>query len=360
MTTSLCNALNLQYPIVQAPMAGVSTPQMAAAVTAAGGLGSISVGASTPAQAEKMIAETRALSAGPFNVNVFCHQPVVRNEALESAWIERFNPLFQRYQVALPSGLTEIYQTFHQNEPMLAVLEKMRPAVVSFHFGIPPAEAIGRLKQCGIVTLATATSIYEAQEIADNGIDFIVAQGIEAGGHRGIFHPEENDQQLSTFTLLQAIRKVIDLPVIAAGGVMDGAGIAAMLTLGAAGVQLGTAFVLCPESAANAAYRAALKSEAASRTMMTSAISGRPARCIANAFCAHGEQIARHEVPVYPLTYSLGKAVAAAARAQGEYGYDAQWAGQGAHLAREMPAAELVRRLVAEWQQAAGGVTPVA
>lgn len=350
MNNLLCETLNLTYPIIQAPMAGVSTPELAAAVSNSGALGSISVGASTPEQAEAMIRKTHALTAAPFNVNVFCHAPVQRNPAVEQAWIARFQPQFDHYEATALAELAEIYQTFHENTAMLEVLLETAPAAVSFHFGLPSAAFVQRLKQRGIVTLASATSVMEAQAIEAAGIDFIVAQGIEAGGHRGIFDPLAADEQHSTFTLVQALRSTSRLPVIAAGGIMNGAGIAAMLKLGAVGVQMGTAFVLCPESAANPAYRQALKS--AQGTEMTAAISGRPARCIINDFCHLTRDVAREAIPAYPLTYALGKALAAAAAAKGAHGFGAQWAGQGAALAREMPAAELIQTLVAEWQAA--------
>lgn len=352
MNTILSQRLNLTYPIIQAPMAGVSTPQLAAAVSNSGGLGSIGIGASTPEQAEKMIRQTCALTAGPINVNVFCHAAAQRNPQLEQAWIARFQPLFDRYDAAIPIALSEIYQTFLENQAMLEVLLETAPAAVSFHFGLPSIAFVQRLKRRGIITLATATSLAEAEAIEAAGVDFIVAQGIEAGGHRGIFDPAGDDHQLSTFTLVQAIQQVSRVPVIAAGGIMNGAGIAAMCQLGVSGVQLGTAFILCPESAANQAYRQALKSQQAISTVMTSAISGRPARCITNDFCRLAREFSHDTIPPYPLTYALGKALAAAAAAKGAHGFGAQWAGQGAALAREMPAAELITTLVAEWQAA--------
>ncbi|HBU7564627.1 TPA: nitronate monooxygenase [Enterobacter cloacae] len=350
MNNKLCEKLNIAYPIIQAPMAGVSTPEMAAAVSNAGALGSISVGASTPSQAESLIRKTRYLTAGPFNVNVFCHARAERNDALETAWIERFRDVFERYGAALPAALQEIYQTFHDNDAMAEILLETAPAAVSFHFGIPPERLVHRFKSRGIITLATATSLHEARLIESAGIDFVVAQGTEAGGHRGMFDPREEDEQLSTFTLVQALRKGCTLPVIAAGGIMDGAGIAAMLKLGATGVQMGTAFVLCPESAANEAYRQALKSTQAMSTVMTSAISGRPARCVSNDFCHLTRDLPKESIPPYPLTYSLGKILAAVAAAKGAHGFGAQWAGQGVALARELPAADLVQTLVTEWQ----------
>ena len=176
----------------------------------------------------------------------------------------------------------------------------------------------------------------------------VVAQGYEAGGHRGIFAPQEPDAQLSTFTLVQLLRRRLTIPVVAAGGIMDGAGIASVMQLGAQGVQLGTAFLLCPESAADAGYRAAIHNSLDGRTVLTSAISGRPARCLANAFCALGEGYPASAVPDYPLAYDIGKALAAAAKAQGVHEYGAHWAGQGVGLIRECDAARLVRQLAAE------------
>lgn len=349
MDSRLCRALQIAFPLIQAPMAGVSTPELAAAVSNAGALGSISLGASTPAQAGAMLSRLRQLTAAPVNVNLFCHTPPQRDTERERAWLERFEPLFARYGAPPPPSLTEIYPTFDAASPLLELILHAAPAAVSFHFGLPEQTVIDQLKKQGIVTLASATSVEEARQVAAAGIDFVVAQGFEAGGHRGIFDPEQADAQMSARALVQAILSQCDLPVIAAGGIMDGSDIAYMMKLGAAGVQLGTAFVLCPESAANAAWRAALKSDAAAETEMTAAISGRPARCLSNAFCRYTRDIAREAIPAYPLAYSLGKELAAAAAAQGEHGFGAQWAGQGAKLAREMSATELVKTLMTEY-----------
>jgi len=352
MDNPLCRALSVAFPLIQAPMAGVSTPELAAAVSNAGALGSISLGASDPTQARALLSRLRELTAAPVNINLFCHAPPSRDAERERAWLARFAPLFRRYGAAPPLSLTEIYPTFDGDSPLLPLILDAAPAAVSFHFGLPDKAVIDRLKGQGIVTLASATSVDEARQVAAAGIDFVVAQGIEAGGHRGMFDPEQPDAQMSTLTLVQAIIRQCDCPVIAAGGMMDGSGIAAMMTLGAAGVQLGTAFLLCPESAANSAYRAALKSDAAAYTELTAAISGRPARALSNAFCHFARTIPQEAIPAYPLAYSLGKALAAAAAAQGEAGFGAQWAGQGAMLAREMPAAQLVRTLIREYHDA--------
>jgi len=246
--------------------------------------------------------------------------------------------------------LREIYETFRGNAPMTEMLLATRPTIVSFHFGLPEKDQIAALKEAGIILFGSATNLAEARQLADAGIDAMVAQGYEAGGHRGLFDYAAHDDRLSTFALTRLLVKNFDLPVIAAGGIMDGAGIAAALRLGAIAAQMGTAFVACPESSADQGYRAALASEAANHTTMTRAISGRPARCLANRFTKLSESVPDAAIPDYPITYDLGKALHAAAKAKGEFGFGAQWAGQGAPLSRPMPAAELVGVLVAEMQ----------
>jgi nitronate monooxygenase len=251
-----------------------------------------------------------------------------------------------------PASLHEIYRSFVADDDMLAALVAERPRVVSFHFGLPSADRIRALRNAGIVLFASATSLIEAQEAAAAGVDAIVAQGYEAGGHRGVFDTDAPDDRRGTMALTRVLVRNIGLPVIAAGGIMDGAGIAAALSLGAAAAQLGTAFVGCDESLADAGYRAALFSDAAHHTTVTPAISGRPARCLANRFTALATDIATADIPAYPIAYDLGKALHAAGKAKGEFGFGAQWAGQGAPLARAMPAAELVAALAAELERA--------
>lgn len=335
--------LAIRLPIIQAPMSGVSTPAMAAAVSRAGALGSLGLGATDAQGARRLIEETRRIHHGALHVNVFCHAPAAADAGVEARWIECFGPVFEQFGVAPPSHLREIYPSFVEDSAMLSMLLEAKPSVVSFHFGLPPDEIVRALREAGIVLLATATNPDEAQAIA---------QGWEAGGHRGVFDPSARDDQLGTFALTRLLVDRFELPVIAAGGVMDGAGVAAMLRLGAAAVQLGTAFVLCDESAADAGYRAALAGPAARHTTMTSAISGRSARCLRNRFTEFGEAMAGRDVPAYPIAYDLGKALHAAARANGEYGFGAQWAGQGAPLARSMPAARLIAELEARMKAA--------
>jgi nitronate monooxygenase len=349
---TLSELLGVDLPIIQAPMAGVSTPAMAAAVSSVGALGSIGVGATDAQGARDMIAAVRERSSLPFNVNLFCHRPARANSSVELEWIERLRPEFARLGAQPPAQLTEVYRSFVEDDAMLAMLLAHRPRVVSFHFGLPSADRVRALRDAGIVLLGSATTVEEGCAVADAGVHAVVAQGYEAGGHRGIFDPDADDDRLGTLALTRLLVRQLDIPIIAAGGIMDGAGIAAALRLGASAAQLGTAFIACPESLADVGYRAALASDAANHTVMTRVISGRPARCLANRFTAFGAHVADRDIPAYPIAYHAGKALNGAGRAAGEPGYGAHWAGQGAPLARALPAAELVATLAQELQLA--------
>ena len=350
--TAFMARLGIQLPIIQAPMAGVATPEMAAAVSNAGGLGSLGIGPSSVEQARTMIENTRALTSRPFNINLFCHAPAQPDATRETAWLKHLQPLFDEVGMPRPSTLKAGYPSFIEDDAMLQMLLELRPAVVSFHFGLPDPNTIAALRQAGISLLATATNLQEAQVIEQAGLDGIVAQGIEAGGHRGMFDPAATDEQWSTSVLVRLLVKSCKLPIIAAGGIMDGQGIRAALDLGAAAAQLGTAFVLCPESSANAAYRQALKSERALSTRLTASLSGRPARGMVNRFILHAEAEDSPGPAGYPIAYDAAKQLNAAASKQGNHEFAAQWAGMGAPLARELPAAELVAQLVKEWRGA--------
>jgi nitronate monooxygenase len=348
---SLLRLLGIEKPIIQAPMAGVSTPALAAAVSNAGGLGSLGVGAMNAAGARKVIAETRALTAKPFNINVFCHSPATSNAAVEQQWLSWLAPRFEQYGAKPPASLSEIYTSFVADQAMLDVFLEDKPAIVSFHFGLPPAEVIVALKNAGIRLLAAVTNLQEASQVAAAGVDAIVAQGIEAGGHRGAFDPDARDDRLGTFALTRLLVKEFQLPVIAAGGIMDGAGIAAALALGAQAAQLGTAFVACPETSIDDGYRRAMLGESARHTTFTKAISGRVARSMVNRFTELEDHADVPQPPAYPIAYDAGKALHAAAKAKGEFGFGAQWAGQAAALARSLPAAELFAQLESELRE---------
>jgi nitronate monooxygenase len=345
---TLLETLGIDLPIIQAPMAGVSSPAMAAAVSNAGALGSIGVGAVDAERARQMIADVRARSARPLNVNVFCHRPPKPDAVLERAWLAYLRPHFERFSAAAPTELQEIYRSFIEDDAMLAALVAEKPRVVSFHFGLPSVERIRVLRDAAIVLIASVTNLAEGRVAAAAGVNAVVAQGYEAGGHRGVFDPDAEDDCLGTLALTRVLVRQLNVPVIAAGGIMDGAGISAVLRLGAVAAQLGTAFIACPESEADAGYRGALMSDAASHTTMTRAISGRPARCLSNGFTALGANVRDGMIPSYPIAYDAGKALNAAAKAAGDSTYGAQWAGQGAPLARTLPAAELVAALAGE------------
>ena len=348
---ALLRLLGIDKPIIQAPMAGVSTPALAAAVSNAGGLGSLGVGAMKADGARKVIQETRALTAKPFNINVFCHSPATADAAIERQWLSWLTPQFKEYGATPPASLSEIYTSFLADPAMLEVFLEEKPAIVSFHFGLPSAEVIAALRKAGIKLLACATNLKDAEQIAAADVDAIVAQGIEAGGHRGAFDLHARDDQLGTFALTRLLVKEFKLPVIASGGIMDGAGIAAALALGAQAAQLGTAFVACPETSIDEGYRRALLGESARRTTFTAAISGRTARSMVNKFTELGSDAKSPQAPMYPIAYDAGKALHAAAKAKGEFGYGAQWAGQAAALARSLPATELFARLESELKE---------
>lgn len=356
LSNSLTRLLNIQYPIIQAPMAGVATPELAAAVSNAGGLGSLGIGASSVEKARQMIRDTRALTDKPFNANVFCHREAVADPEREQRWIDYLQPVFEEFGAVPPSKLSTPYRSCNEDHSVLDMLLEERPAVVSFHFGVPPRAWVESLRAAGIVTFGCATTPEEAGIIEAAGIDVIVAQGAEAGGHRGVFEPEAGDRLLATLPLTRLISREAKVPVVAAGGLMDGQGIRSVMAAGAAGAQLGTAFILCPESGADAGYRATLRSEHCRETRITRVISGRPARGIVNRFHTEIDRPEMPELPNYPIAYDAGKALIAAAKAADSLAFAGYWAGQGAPQARELPAGELIGCLARE----AGLVTPSA
>ncbi|GGF26494.1 NAD(P)H-dependent flavin oxidoreductase [Hymenobacter cavernae] len=351
--TSLSPRLALDHPIIQAPMAGTATPGLAAAVSNAGGLGSLGVGGASVEAVGQMIAEVRQATERPFNVNVFCHRPSATDVPRESRWLEYLGPFFAELGSTPPASLPKPYKSFVENEAMLRLLLETRPAVISFHFGLPPADQLAALRATGATLLACATTLAEARIIEAAGIDVVVAQGVEAGGHRGVFEPEQGDAGLGTLALTRLLVRRLRIPVVAAGGIMDGAGIAAVRRLGAVAAQMGTAFIACPESAADEVYRATLLQSPPPLTAITATISGRPARGLVNRFAREVDQPGRPEAAPFPQAYEAGKLLIAAAR---QYGtptdFAAHWAGQGVALARALPAAELVRVLVEEMREA--------
>lgn len=322
-------------------MAGVSTPEMLAAVNHAGGLGGLAIGHLSCDQAALALTAVQALTDRPFNVNLFCHKKPERNPANEKAWLEHLVPSFHTFHSLPPSELSEPYQSFLDAPDILSLLLHHKPAVVSFHFGLASESAVRALKGAGITLLASVTSLAEGRAAEAAGIDVVVAQGYEAGGHRGVFDPQAGDDQLSTSALTRHLVTHLRCPVIAAGGVMDSPGVKAALALGAVAVQMGTAFLATPESAASDAHKNALLLGPGD-TMMTSAISGRPARCLRNLFT---NLPLGPKVPDYPVAYSAGKALHQTALKQGEHGFGAHWAGCGAPLAKSLSSFDIVANI---------------
>ena len=347
-----CDLLGVEHPIIQAPMAGVSTPALALAVAAAGALGSFAAAAlPEPEAVARQLAEFKAATDRPINVNVFCHQPSAPDPAHDAQWLTYLAPFFAALHSSAPTQLQEIYPSFQTNDALLAVLVQARPRVISFHFGLPTAAQLTALRQTGALLLACVTSPAEARVAEAAGVDMLVAQGVEAGGHRGIYD-QTVEPNISTLALTRQVVQQVRLPVIAAGGLMDGADLAAALRAGALAGQFGTAFVACPESAASATYRAALLQQPPLPTALTDVISGRPARGLVNRFMQDIDQPGRPTVAAYSRAYQAGKALTAAAQQVGEPGYAVQWAGTGVGRARALQAAELVRTLALELHQA--------
>ena len=342
---TLLEKLGIKHPIFLAPMAGVSTPELAAEVSNQGGLGSLGLGASSVENARQQILQTKELTEQPFQVNFFCHDTVELDEQVAAKWIMKFKSRFAQYNAEAPEALNCIYPSFKDNDHFLNLLLETRPKAVSFHFGIPHPHQIQALKQAGILTLVSATNLAEAKLIEAAGIDIVIAQGIEAGGHRGIFD-ENFDSSVKTRDLVQLLKRHIQCPVVAAGGIMNGHQAYQIMELGADAVQLGTAFVQCKTSNANEAYRKALFDAPISQ--ITSSISGRPARGIINNWHTDIDTPTRPTVPAYPYSYDLGKQLHAAASKHGVHEYGAFWAGTNVSQIRELEAPDLINQLVLE------------
>lgn len=327
-------------------MAGVQGSALAVAVSNAGGLGSLPCAMLGHDAIRKELAAIRSQTDKPFNVNFFCHTPPTPSAEREAAWRAALSPYYKEYGVdanAIPAGPGRAPFSPEAAE----LLEEFKPAVVSFHFGIPSPELLVRVKSQGAKVLCSATTVDEALWLDARGVDAIIAQGLEAGGHRGMFLSEELSTQVGTFSLLPQIVRAVKLPVIAAGGIADAQGIAAAMALGAAGVQIGTAYLLCPEATTSAVHRAALKSDAACQTAVTNLFTGRPARAIVNRVMRDLGPIGT-TVPAFPLAVAAIGPLRGKAESQGSGNFSPMWCGQNASGCKEIPAAELTRALAAE------------
>ena len=347
--TPLLDKLGIEHPILLAPMGGgPGTPQLAAAVCEAGGLGSLGASYMTPAQMHEAIRKTRSLTRKPFNVNLFAGGHDVRSPANPGPMLAILAEIHD--SLGLPAPVLPPVPRDPFAEQLEVVLEE-RPAVFSFTFGIPSREAMARVKARGMTILGTATTVREARLLEEAGVDAIVAQGAEAGAHRGTFADSFEASMVPLADLLRGVVRETSLPAIASGGIMDGRDIAAALANGAAAVQLGTAFLACPESGASEAYKRAILEAGRDTTVITRAFSGRPARGLANTFIRRLE--GREEIILpYPLQNALTRPMRTAAAQRGETRFLSLWAGQGVARARSLPAGELVRRLAVETREA--------
>ena len=342
---SLIDLLKIEHPIVQAPMGGHVKPDMPIAVSRAGGLGSYPCSGLTPARVREEVQKIQSENSKPINLNFFCHANPQRVEAVEDAWRKRLARYYADLGVDLPASPTSVLAPF--GSEMCDLIDELKPEVVSFHFGLPEASLVSRVKAVGCRILSSATTVDEARWLEDHGADAIIAQGVEAGGHRGMFLTTEPMSQVGTFALVPQVVDAVKVPVIAAGGVADGRGIAAALALGASGVQMGTAYLLCPEASIRPLHRAALKSARDNFTAVTNVLTGRPARVFMNRFVREIGPIAT-DVPPFPLPGAAVAPLRTKAESQGSADYSALYGGQAAPLSRELPAAELTKKFASD------------
>jgi nitronate monooxygenase len=335
--------LGTDLPIIQAPMAGSQGSALAVAVSNAGGLGSLPCAMLDAQAMRKELEVIRAQTSKPYNVNFFCHAQPMPDAAREAAWRAALAPYYKEFGIdpaSIPAGPGRLPFSHETAD----VLEEFKPVVVSFHFGLPAPEFVARVKRWGTKVLASATTVQEARWLEARGVDAVIAQGSEAGGHRGIFLNEDLNTQVSTLALVPQIVRAVKVPVIAAGGIADKMGVAAALALGATAAQLGTTYLLCPEATTGKVHRAALMSEAARVTALTNLFTGRSARGIVNRIMRELGPLSA-KPPAFPLATSAIAPLRAKAESQGSGDFSPLWSGQNASGCREVPAAELTRAL---------------
>ena len=339
----LTDLVGIRMPIIQAPMAGVQGSALALAVSNSGGLGSLPCALLTNEAIRKELTALRAGTDRPFNVNFFCHESPVAGADRDAAWRAALRPYYEELGVA-PDAIPAGPARAPFSTEVADIVEEFKPAVVSFHFGLPPAQLLSRVRSWGARIFSSATTVDEARWLEANGVDAIIAQGLEAGGHRGMFLSRDLTTQVGTFALLPQVVRAVRVPVIAAGGIAGPAGIAAAMKLGAAGVQVGTAYLICPEATTSPVHRAALKSDAARHTALTNLFSGRPARAIVNRIMRELGPVSA-AAPEFPLAAAAIAPLRAAAESRGLGDFSPLWSGQNASGCREIPAADLTRAL---------------
>lgn len=341
--TALQELLGIELPIIQAPMAGVQGSALAVAVSNAGGLGSLPAAMLTRDALRAELVTLRASTSRPFNLNFFCHVPPEPNAERETRWRKALAPYFAEHDID-PGQIRSGPGRAPFDAVAAELVEELRPRVVSFHFGLPAEPLLARVRATGAKVLASATTLAEALWLEARGVDAIIAQGLEAGGHRGNFLSDDLDVQLGTFALVPQLASALRRPIIAAGGIADARGVAAALALGASGVQVGTAYLLCPEATTTALHRQMLASAAARVTAVTNLFTGRPARGIVNRLMRELGPMSP-VVPEFPLATTEIAALRANAERQGKNDFSPHWAGQNVSGCRPVPAAELTRKL---------------
>ena len=347
-----------ELPIVQAPMAGSQGPKLCIAVCEAGGLGSIPCAMLTPDVLRAQISEIRAATKAPFNVNFFAHTPPTPDAARESAWIERLSAYYAEFGLDPAEGAKGPGRAPF-DAAMCAVIEEMRPPVVSFHFGLPDETLVARVKNAGAKIWSSATTVAEARWLEARGVDAVIAQGREAGGHRGMFLTNDIDAQPGLFALLPQVVDAVKVPVVAAGGIADGRGVAAALMLGASAAQIGTAYLLSPQASTSAVHRAALKAGRDDTTRLTNLFTGRPARGHLNRYLREQGPM-NAAAPAFPLATGAITPLRNHAEKLGSGEFSPLWSGEAAPLAQEQDAGEFTRRVWAAARARIGTVAKVA
>ena len=335
--------LGIELPLIQAPMAGVQDSALAVAVSNAGGLGSLPCAMLGPDALRAELTKIRAQTTRPYNVNFFCHRPPQPDATREALWRQSLAHYYREFDVdpaAIPAGPGRLPFDAAAAE----LLSEFKPPVVSFHFGLPEESLLARVRSWGAKVVSSTTTVDEARWLEAHGADVIVAQGLEAGGHRGMFLTDELTTQMGTLALLPQIVRAVRVPVVAAGGIADVAGVRAALALGAAGVQVGTAYLLCPEATTSAIHRAALQGPAAQHTALTNLYTGRPARGIMTRLMREQGPLS-HLAPAFPLATSAVAPLRAKAEAAGSGDFSPLWAVQNVTGCRSVPAAQLTREL---------------
>lgn len=340
---TLRELLGVELPIIQAPMAGAQGSALAIAVSNAGGLGSLPCALLNPEDMRNELTAITKATKKPYNVNFFCHDTPSPTAEREAVWRATLSPYLQEFGIDPATiSLGPTFPAF--GSAAVEVLAEFKPAVVSFHFGLPSADLVAQVRALGSKIISSATTLEEARWLEAHGVDAIIAQGLEAGGHRAIFLSDDLSTQVGTFALLPQVVQAVKVPVIAAGGIADSKGVAASMALGAAGVQIGTAYLLCPEATVNQMYQTALKTADAEHTAVTNVFTGRPARAIVNRIVRELGPMAA-ATPEFPLAVSAIVSLRTKAEAQGSRDFSALWCGQNATGCREIPAAQLTREL---------------